>query len=250
MQQIKYRTALEAVSPTSSTSSYHGTAIAERSLSTVSAPTHSLRIVALGDSVIYGFGDPEGGGWVERLRRQWMTPDSAGHVLYNLGVRGDGVRRVAQRLECEFRCRGELRHRLPDRIILSVGTNDSPRLGRPYGRNFTEFDDFELDLADLLDRAQQLCPVVFVGMTPVDEAKMPFSNFLYYNHEDQRRYKEATRIACLERQIPYLDVFELWLSRGEHWWRSRLCQDGLHPNPLGYAALLEDIHQWDCGIQW
>ena len=28
-----------------------------------------LRLVALGDSTIYGFGDPEGGGWVERLRQ-------------------------------------------------------------------------------------------------------------------------------------------------------------------------------------
>ncbi|MER3478464.1 MAG: G-D-S-L family lipolytic protein, partial [Leptolyngbya sp. ERB_1_2] len=31
-----------------------------------------LRILALGDSIVYGFGDPVGGGWVERLRRRWM----------------------------------------------------------------------------------------------------------------------------------------------------------------------------------
>lgn len=71
--------------------------------------THPLRVVALGDSLIYGFGDPEGGGWVERLRRQWMLDGSAGHVVYNLGVRGDRVQSVAQRLEDEFRNRGELR---------------------------------------------------------------------------------------------------------------------------------------------
>ncbi|NEO08907.1 MAG: G-D-S-L family lipolytic protein, partial [Moorea sp. SIO3I8] len=58
-----------------------------------------LKFVVLGDSLIYGFGDPEGGGWVERLRRQWMLPDSPGHVLYNLGVRGDGVTQVHKRLE-------------------------------------------------------------------------------------------------------------------------------------------------------
>jgi lysophospholipase L1-like esterase len=76
-----------------------------------------LKIVVLGDSLIYGFGDPEGGGWVERLRRQWMSPDSPGHVLYNLGVRGDGVKQVQARLEHEFRHRGELKNRVPDAII-------------------------------------------------------------------------------------------------------------------------------------
>jgi len=72
------------------------------------APTahHPLKIVALGDSLVYGFGDHEGGGWVERLRRRWMSPDSAGHVIYNLGVRGDRTKQVNQRLETEFRHRG------------------------------------------------------------------------------------------------------------------------------------------------
>jgi len=43
--------------------------------------SHPLKLVAFGDSLIYGFGDGVGGGWVERLRRQWMCPDSPGHVL-------------------------------------------------------------------------------------------------------------------------------------------------------------------------
>ncbi|HEY9630195.1 MAG TPA: GDSL-type esterase/lipase family protein [Coleofasciculaceae cyanobacterium] len=207
-----------------------------------------LRIVALGDSVIYGFGDPEGGGWVERLRRRWMSPETAGHVLYNLGVRGDGVRQVAQRLEQEFRHRGELRHKVPDAIVLSVGMNDAARLGHAKGRNYTAFEDFQRDLTHLLDQAQQLCSVFFVGMTPVDEAKMPFANSLYYSHADQYRYKEATRLACLERQIPYLDIWEQWLDRGD--WRSLISSDGLHPNSAGYKTLLQDFLHWEAVRPW
>lgn len=213
-------------------------------------PRTALRIVALGDSLIYGFGDPEGGGWIERLRRQWMTPESPGHALYGLGVRGDRVRQVERRLESEFRNRGELRHQVPDIIILSVGLNDSPRLGRLEGKNFTEFSEFQADIANLLDRAQQLCPVLFVGMTPVNEGRMPFSNCLFYNHADQYRYKEVTRLACQERQIPYLDIFDRWLARGDHWWRSRLTGDGLHPNSAGYAALLQDFLAWEAAQSW
>ncbi|HEY9599600.1 MAG TPA: GDSL-type esterase/lipase family protein [Cyanophyceae cyanobacterium] len=204
-----------------------------------------LKLVVLGDSIVYGFGDPEGGGWVERLRRQWMMPDSPGHVLYNLGVRGDGVKQVQDRLEHEFRRRGELRNRVPDAIVLSVGVNDSARLGRLNGRNFTEFDTFQAELAHLLEQAQQLCPVLFVGMVPVNETKMPFLDCFYFNHADQHRYKEATRLACLRHQIPYLDVFDIWRTRGTDWCNKHLCPDGLHPNVSGYQVLLQDVLNWE-----
>ncbi len=210
----------------------------------------SLRVLAIGDSLVYGFGDPVGGGWVERLRRHWMTPGGANHALYNLGVRGDGVRQVAHRLEDEFRTRGELRNRMPDLIILSLGVNDSPRLGRPDGKNFTEFGVFQQEVAELLDRASRLCPVIFVGMVPVDERKMPFLDCLYFNHADQHRYKEATRLACEARQIPYLDLFDLWMARGSDWCGGQFTEDGLHPNVSGYQTLLQDIQNWDAFQHW
>jgi lysophospholipase L1-like esterase len=174
-----------------------------------------------------------------------MMPDSPGHVLYNLGVRGDGVKQVQERVEQEFRRRGELKNRVPDAIILSVGVNDSGRLGRLDGRNFTDFETFQAEMTNLLDQAQQLCPVLFVGMVPVDETKMPFLDCFYYNHADQYRYKEATRVACLRRQIPYLDVFEVWKSRGTDWCSKHLSKDGLHPNVVGYQALLQDVLNWE-----
>ncbi|HTL88953.1 MAG TPA: GDSL-type esterase/lipase family protein [Leptolyngbya sp.] len=214
------------------------------------SPMPPLRILALGDSIVYGFGDPDGGGWVERLRRRWMSPGSAEHALYNLGVRGDGVRQVARRLEDEFRHRGELRNQVPDLIILSVGVNDSPRLGKPEGKNLLPFETFQAEMADLLDRALRLCPVLFVGMIPVDESKMPFLDCMYYNHADQRRYNGAIRSACEARQIPHLNLLELWRSRGLDWCNAQLTMDGLHPNVNGYQALLEDISSWDAFRQW
>ena len=207
--------------------------------------SHPLKLVAFGDSLIYGFGDGVGGGWVERLRRQWMLPESAGHVLYNLGVRGDRTYQVAQRLENEFRHRGELRNRVPDAIILSVGLNDSARVQSFTGRSYTDFEHFKTVLDNLLNLSQQLCPVIFVGMVPVDESKMPFQDCLYYSHADQYRYKEATKLACELRGIPYLDIFDKWLARGNIWCSSCLTSDGLHPNAAGYQSLFEDVTSWE-----
>ena len=210
-----------------------------------------LRVVAFGDSLIYGYGDPINGGWIEQLRRKWMAnsygqgaSQGAGHVLYNLGVRGDTSAQVNQRLEQEFLLRGELRNKLPDLMILSVGVNDSPRVGKRSSRSMTDYDRFTLEIVNLLDKAQNLCPVIFVGMVPVDESKMPFLDCLHFNHEDQFRYKEATKSACQVRDIPYLDIFELWQERGQNWISDRLCPDGLHPNSEGYLALFQDICNW------
>ncbi len=213
--------------------------------SVVSNRCQPLKIVALGDSLVYGFGDPQGGGWVEQLRRRWMLPTSAGHTVYNLGVRGDRIQQVGQRLEVEFRHRGELRNRVPDLIILSVGVNDSARVSRTNGRNYTEFNIFESQLTSLLEQAQQLCPVLFVGMVPVDEAKMPFLDCFYYSHVEQYRYKEATKLACIKRGIPYLDIFQKWMECSENWRIKRLSSDGLHPNTLGYQTLFEDVMNWE-----
>ena len=112
------------------------------------------KLIVLGDSGVYGWGDPDEGGWCERLRRHWMGLPS-GPVLYPLGVRGDGLERVAARLEQEVHCRGELRRQLPHGILLAVGLNDSARVGRPDGRHQLDAEGFLFGLQQLLHQARR-----------------------------------------------------------------------------------------------
>ncbi|MBT9313354.1 GDSL-type esterase/lipase family protein [Leptothoe kymatousa] len=223
-------------------------ALANRAAASVSGPaqaTHPKKVVIVGDSLVYGYGDTEGGGWVERLRRQWMDPSQPGPIIYNLGVRGDGVQRVAGRLEREFKLRGELRRQVPDLLVLSVGLNDSARLGKANGRPMTDEVTFTQELHTLLDQAKGLCPVFFVGMVPVNEAAMPYANILHFSNADQVRYNQMTRLACEGRHIPYLDLFQRWRSQGDDWCQARLSTDGLHPNVLGYRTLMADVMAWE-----
>lgn len=205
---------------------------------------HPKKVIAIGDSLVYGYGDTEGGGWVERLRLGWMNPEQPGPIFYNLGVRGDGVAQVAKRLEQEFCDRGELRHRTPDILVLSVGINDSARAGRPTGRPVTDIETFERVMDGLLARSRQLCPVFFVGMVPVDESAMPYANVLHFTRAAQTRYRDMTRYLCQAHGVPYLDLFEQWMQKGDEWIGDRLCTDGLHPNSLGYRSILEQVNNW------
>ncbi len=206
---------------------------------------HPKKVIAIGDSLVYGYGDSEGGGWVDRLRLSYMNPEQPGPIFYNLGVRGDGVRQVAKRLESEFCDRGELRHRTPDILILSVGINDSARAGRPTGRSVTAIDVFEREMDQLLAQASSLCPVYFVGMVPVNEAAMPFAKILYFTHAEQIHYRDVTKRLCAAHSVPYLDLYEQWAQHDEHWISDRLCIDGIHPNPLGYRTILEAVQSWE-----
>ena len=124
------------------------------------------QLVVLGDSGVHGWGDRLGGGWCERLRLEWMgLPDAP--VIYPLGVRGDGLEAVSARWHSEWSCRGELRRQRPDGVLLSVGLNDTARIGRPNGRPQLSEEAYAFGMGQLLEAISRDSSVLVIGMTPV-----------------------------------------------------------------------------------
>lgn len=205
------------------------------------------KLIVVGDSGVYGWGDPQEGGWCERLRRHWMgLPD--GPVLYPLGVRGDGLERVASRLMAEVGCRGELRRQLPQGILLAVGLNDSARVGRADGRQQLDPEGFLFGLQQLLQRAKAIAPVLVLGLTPVDEAVMPYAEVLWYGLEQVRRYEALLEEACLEADVPFLPLLDTLLA--DPAWLQWLEPDGLHLNSEGHHQVFQRVRQWPALLRW
>ena len=205
------------------------------------------KLIVVGDSGVYGWGDPEEGGWCERLRRHWMALP-AGPVLYPLGVRGDGLERVAARLTAEVGCRGELRRQQPQGILLAVGLNDSARVGRADGRPQLDPEGFLFGLQQLLQRAKAIAPLLVLGLTPVDEAVMPYAEVLWYGLEQVRRYEALLEEACLEADVPFLPLLESLLA--DPAWLQWLGPDGLHLNTEGHRQVFQRVRQWPALLQW
>jgi lysophospholipase L1-like esterase len=210
-------------------------------------PAVPRKLIVLGDSGVYGWGDPQAGGWCERLRRHWMELP-LGPVLYPLGVRGDGLERVAARLLKEVSCRGELRRQQPQGILLAVGLNDSARVGRRDGRPQLDAEGFLFGLQRLLQQARAIAPVLMVGLTPVREQAMPFAEVLWYQLEDVRRYEGLVEEACMEAGVPFLPLLEELLA--DPHWPAWLHEDGLHLNPEGHRQLFERVRHWPALLQW
>jgi lysophospholipase L1-like esterase len=205
------------------------------------------KLIVLGDSGVYGWGDPIEGGWCERLRRHWMgLPE--GPVLYPLGVRGDGLERVAARLRAEVGCRGELRRQQPQGILLAVGLNDTARVGRADGRPQLDPQGFLYGLEQLLLQARAMAPVLVMGLTPVCDEAMPFAEVLWYGLEAVRRYEALLEEACLEADVPFLPMLEALLADPQ--WPEWLNTDGLHLNTEGHRRVYERVVRWPALLEW
>jgi lysophospholipase L1-like esterase len=205
------------------------------------------KLIVLGDSGVYGWGDPEHGGWCERLRRHWMELPG-GPVLYNLGVRGDGLERLAARLHGEVRCRGELRRQLPQGLLLSIGFNDSARVGRPDGRHQLSGEAFLFGLQQLLRESRAVAPVHVIGFTPVLAEAMPFADVLWYDLETLRHYEALLEEACLEADVPFLPLLDALSADPD--WPQWLCPDGLHLNVEGHRQVYERVRAWPSLLAW
>jgi lysophospholipase L1-like esterase len=205
------------------------------------------KLVVLGDSGVFGWGDAEGGGWCERLRRHWMDLPR-GPVLYGLGVRGDGLERLAARSETEVGCRGERRRESPQGILLSIGLNDSARVGRPDGRHQLAPDAFLFGLQQLLARLRTLAPVLVLGLSPVDEAPMPFADVLWYDLATVHRYEALLEEACMEADVPFLPLLKSMVA--DPVWQQWLCSDGIHLNSDGHEQVYRRLLRWPALLQW
>ena len=205
------------------------------------------QLLIIGDSSVYGWGDPEGGGWCERLRKHWMTIPNA-PVIYPLGIRGDGLEKVAKRWEQEWKCRGELRRKFPDGLILTIGLNDTARIGRQDGRPQLSPEAFKFGLERLLADIKKQTEVMVLGLTPVNEKAMPFSGCLWYSNSACSRYENQIEETCLELDVPFLPTHSAMINEKNfcNW----IEKDGIHLKPEGHLWIYNKVSNWKSLLKW
>ena len=205
------------------------------------------QLIVIGDSSVYGWGDQEGGGWCERLKRDWSRYENS-PIIYQLGVRGDGIERVASRWEKEWLARGETRRNKPKGILLNVGLNDTARIGQPKGRPQIEIDGFEYGFERLINAMKALTDVFVIGLSPVDERKMPFGGCLWYSNEFCDSYEKRMQEVCINQDIPFLSTFkEMYADKRSSSW---LSNDGIHLNSSGHLYIYQRLRSWEALQKW
>ncbi len=205
------------------------------------------QLIVIGDSSVYGWGDNEGGGWCERLRKDWMSSKNR-TIIYQLGIRGDGIEKVASRWEKEWISRGETRRNKPKGILLNVGLNDTPRIGQKDGRHILDIEGFAYGLERLINDMKTKTDLFVMGLTPVDDSKMPFANCLWYSNEFCNLYEKTMEEVCINQNVPFLKTFREMHSdkRSSNW----IINDGIHLNSEGHLWIYQRIKSWDILNKW
>ena len=207
----------------------------------------SKQLIVIGDSSVYGWGDSEGGGWCERLRKDWSKLNNS-PVIYTLGVRGDGIEKVALRWQNEWSSRGETRRNKPKAILLSVGLNDTASIGQINGRHQLEIDGFEYGFERLISDIKAQTEIFVIGLSPIDESKMPFAGCLWYSNHFCNSYEKRMEAVCLNQNVPFLATFkDMFTDKRRINWIS---DDGIHLNSQGHLWLYQRLRSWEILNKW
>ncbi len=180
-----------------------------------------MRLIAFGDSMVAGAGDPQHLGWIGRALADRRTV-----TLYNLGVRRETSGDIAARWRAEALPR--MVEDEPMRIVFSFGVNDCHlQDGRP---RLSQAESLKNALA-ILTAAAEICPVLMVGPPPVVDpgvcARLEALN-------------EALKALAARLRVLFIDVLRplmadgLFQAEAQAW-------DGAHPGAGGYQRMADLI---------
>ncbi|WP_282052875.1 arylesterase [Phaeobacter inhibens] len=178
------------------------------------AQAEPVRIAALGDSLVQGYGLPQGQGWVPQLQR-WLGEKGAEVPLINAGVSGDTTAGGAARIDWTL-ADG------PDALIVALGGNDLLRGLAP--------SESRANLTRILEVAQaNAVPVLLVGIQAPGnygaDFKAEFDAIFPDLARDYDTLLHADSLAGI-RAATGDDI----QAAGQY-----LQEDGIHPNAEGVA---------------
>lgn len=191
-----------------------------------------MQILIIGDSITWGAGDLDGGGWVDRLRRDRDLYEKQFRFT-NLGVSGDNTYDLLERVETEIKARES------DSVFFAIGINDSQYVDSSKSHR-VKLDQFKINLDKLHKIASQYAKkIIFVGLYNVDEEKtcpIPWNTDKSYFNKSIGEYNLALNEFCKENKADFISIDSL-IEKED-------LEDGLHPNSEGHKKIFQKVKDY------
>lgn len=189
-----------------------------------------ITLVALGDSLTYGYGVLEPYIFTERLKADYKHK---GIRVFNKGVNGNTTREAVLRLEHDV-----LVHS-PNVVIIWLGANDCA-LNENYYRPILEYEKHLRFITEKILALQTNSfahdgkPFVYFITPPpvIDEDYLPFSTT-----DRVQLYAESTKKIAKEYGCPVIDYFEALWAKNDANFADYFQYDGIHLSNKGYDLL-------------
>lgn len=175
------------------------------------------KIVALGDSIVEGYRQPEG--WPEILGKE-LAVRYGQMEMVNAGVSGDTAGEGLQRLQRDVMARE------PDMVLIAFGLNDMKNGVSPA--MFTS--EINHIAAGVSEAGAQ---PVLLTTTRLQRGVTVLARL------DPEPYNDSIRTVAQERGIPLIDVYDEFKGLNT----PKYLMDAAHPNMEGYRRLAEIIRE-------
>ena len=183
------------------------------------AMAEKVTIVALGDSLVQGYGLSQDAGFVPQMQ-SWLTANGADAALINAGVSGDTTTGALARVDWVLSPDA-------DALIVSLGGNDILRAIDP--------ELAKANLHSILSKAAtRELPVLLVGIN------VPPNYGADYQEDFEAIYPD---LAAEFGTLIYADFLQVLLAFPDRTatYQTYFQPDGLHPNAKGVGLIVEDM---------
>ena len=202
--------------------------------------------IIIGDSITYGIGDYENGGWSAMFKKFIVNKDDSkicNNFVQVAGFPGatslDIVNKIDSILDC-FKY-----NEFNNIIILSIGVNDTQYFNGNYK---VSRDNYKTNIENIIkkitDRGFEL---IILGLTRIElDEKLEFKPNKFYDNSNISEYDKDLRIIlendstlkelCNKNKIEYVPMQDV-LKKDDF-------IDGLHPNTKGHRKIFEQVKKY------
>lgn len=189
--------------------------------------------IIIGDSITYGIGDFENGGWSAMLKKYIVNQDDTkicNNFVQVAGFPGATSKDILNKIDSildtfkydEFN----------NIVILSIGVNDTQDFNCNYK---VSIDNYKSNIENIIkmitDKGFKL---ILLGLTRIEiDEKLEFKPNKYYDNTVIEEYDSKLKKICDENIIKYIPMKDV-LQKEDF-------ADGLHPNSKGHKKIFERI---------
>lgn len=200
------------------------------------ASKNVFKVVALGDSITYGTGDPDKKGYTERFKEALQQEKGTSVQLSNFGIPRYTTDDILEQLK-NTDTNSEIKK--ADMIILYVGTNDFRRSAKHQFENIDVMslnrgqDKFSDNLHQILKKIRNQNQEAAIFVLGLYQPYVEYKNnaqLLGLIHAWNNEIYEVIKGYEQVKFVPTLDLFT-------HKPKTQYFSDSIHPNPAGYELI-------------
>jgi len=189
--------------------------------------------IIIGDSITYGIGDFESGGWATMFKNYIVNQDDSkvcNNYVHIAGFPGATSTDVLNKIDDILQA--FLHNEFSNVVILSIGVNDTQVFNEGTKNNIDTYKSNMQKLVNIV--INKGCNLVILGLTRIEsDEKFLWKPNKYYDNNIILEYDIDLKKLCGNNKIKYIPMQDV-LDKSDF-------IDGLHPNYNGHKKIFEHI---------